>query len=139
MQAIHPRDFAESPRNLHRGRAVVVSATESEPCLNALGLQVEPYAEVFTAFSDMLDDPSGLALFVLDCDCAGGFGAAQRLGKRLQGYLPRVAVVLLTKSGTTSLQDQRDGPVVVNPTQGWPTVQSAVHHALRDRYIWQDA
>lgn len=138
MQAIHPRDFAESPRCLHRARAVVVSAADSEPCLNALGLQVEPYAEVFTALSDMLDDPSGLALFVLDSDSVGGLGPAQRLVMRLQGYLPRVAVVLLTRTGPTSLQDQRDGPFVVNPTQGWSSVQNAVHHALRDRYIWRN-
>ena len=139
MQAIHPRDFVESPRHLSRWRAVVVSANESDAGLGALGLQVEPYAEVFTAFSDMLDDPSGLALFVLDCDCAGGFVAAQRLVRRLKGYLPRVAVVLLTKSCPTTLADQRDGPVVVNPTQGWSTVHSAVRHALRDRYRWQEA
>jgi hypothetical protein len=139
MQAIHLRDFGYNAQVLRRGRAIFVGVPDRQPCLEALGLRVEAYAEVFTAFSDMLDDSSGLTLFMLDCDSVGGIGAAQRLVVRLRGFLPQVAVVLLARTAPAGLQDLQDGPIVVNPMQGGMAIQSAVRHALRDRLICDPA
>ena len=148
MQAIHLRDFGDDARTLRRGRAIFVGNAAGgaglddlgldDLGLSDLGLSVEPYAEVFTAFSDMVDDPSGLALFVLDCDMYGGHDVAERLIMRLRAMLPRLPVVLLATDSTTILHDHDARPVVVDPARGRIAVHKAVRHVLRTQLRWQD-
>ena len=55
--------------------------------LGALGVRVDVISELFTALSAVIEDPSGYALLVIDCDSAGigglegGRRAIHRLGE----------------------------------------------------------
>ena len=48
--------------------------------LASLGCKVGVVDELFAALSEVIDDPAGYAVFVVDCDSdgVGGFEAAQR-------------------------------------------------------------
>lgn len=105
------------------GRAVRVLLVSSEGetgvmarRLASLGARVDVIDEIYAAISDLLDDPAGYGLLVVDCDSAnvGGLEACQRAVQMLGGSVQRAPTVLISRECMTqSFPQDRAVPVVL--------------------------
>jgi hypothetical protein len=146
MQVV--RSFEQSVHAMV-GRAVRVLLVSSEGDsgvtgrrLAALGAKVDAVEEIYTALSELIDDPMGYALLVVDCDrcnlCGlqAGLHAVRTLGEIAQ----RVSVVLIS----SECQEQRfpadkAAPVVLRAPVSAVSLKVGYEHALRDRFLYQAA
>ncbi len=123
-------------------RAMIVGgagiAATAEACLD-LGLEIEIADEIYDALADVADDPKGYSVFVLDCDSFGGIEAGRRTSLWLSRIAPRVAVILVTRTGTPHAQDSASGqhaPTVLCRPQTTTSVRHALQHAFGARGHW---
>ena len=131
------------------GRAVRVLLLTSEGeagmmgrRLAGLGARVEVVDELFSAMSDLIDDPAGYAMFVVDCDSAsvGGLEAAQRAIKMLGDVAQRVSVILVSSEcHDQRFPQDRTAPVVLRAPMSAVSLKVGFEHALRERFLHQAA
>ena len=131
------------------GRAVRVLLLTSEGeagmmgrRLAGLGALVEVVDELFSAMSDLIDDPAGYAMFVVDCDSAsvGGLEAAQRAIKMLGDVAQRVSVILVSSEcHDQRFPQDRTAPVVLRAPMSAVSLKVGFEHALRERFLHQAA
>ena len=84
--------------------------------LSSLGGRVEAIDEFFTALSDVLDDPVGFGLFVIDCDGAnvGGLEGGKRAVQIMGEMVSRIPVILVSKDcKEQSFPDDRLAPTLL--------------------------
>ena len=131
------------------GRAVrvLLLTTEGETGmmgrrLASLGTRVDVVDELFAALADLIDDPAGYALFVVDCDTAnvGGLEAAQRAMKMLGDVAQRVSVILVSSECRDQrFPQERTAPVVLRAPMTAVSLKVGFEHALRERFLHQAA
>jgi CheY-like chemotaxis protein len=129
------------------GVRVLLLSTEGEAGpiarrLAGLGGKVEVADELFAALAEVLDDPAGYALFVVDCDSdgVGGLEAAQRAVQMLGGAMARVPVILVSRECHQQQfpQDRSQATQLRAPLSA-VSLKVGFEHALRDRLIYQAA
>jgi hypothetical protein len=110
--------------------------------LAALGARVDVVDELFTALSDLIDDPTGYAMFVVDCDSAtvGGLEAARNAVKMLGEVALRVSVILVSSECRDQrFPQERGAPVVLRAPMTAVSLKVGFEHALRERFLYQAA
>ena len=110
--------------------------------LAGLGTTVDVADELFPALSDLIDDPAGYALFVVDCDSAnvGGFAAARRAMKMLGDVAQRVSDILVSgQCRDQRFPQDRTAPVVLRAPLTAVALKVGFEHALRGRFLHQAA
>lgn len=110
--------------------------------LAGLGTRIDVVDELFSALSDLIDDPAGYGLFVVDCDSAnvGGLEAAQRAMKMLGEVAQRVPVILVSSECRDQRFPQdRAMPVVLRAPMSAVSLKVGFEHALRERLLYQAA
>jgi len=102
--------------------------------LAGLGGQVEAHAELFTGLSQLIDDPYGYGLFVVDCDAFGGLDPVRRACLQLEEQAARVPVLLISRECQTQIfPTDRHAPVVLRAPVSAVSLRVGFEHALRDR------
>ena len=127
------------------GRAVRVLLLTSdsdsgamERQLASLGAQVDVVTELFSALSDLIDDPTGYSLFVVDCDSAnvGGLPAAQHAMRMLAGVAERVSIILVASDCREQrFPQERSEPVVLCAPLSSISLKVGFEHALHRRFL----
>ena len=106
--------------------------------LASLGCKVDVVSEMFAALSEVIDDPGGYRLFVVDCDSVGvgGLSAAQRAVRMLGQAMQRVPVILIAdECRTQQFPSERTHPTVLRAPLSAVAIKVGLEHALRDRII----
>ncbi len=110
--------------------------------LNSLGAQVEIVDEMFTALSDVIDDPVGYSLFVLDCDSAnvGGLEGGKRAVQIMGVLVGRVPVILVSQDCTEQrFPEDRMAPTQLRAPVSILSMRAGFEHALRERMAFISA
>ncbi|MEO6301013.1 MAG: hypothetical protein ABIV25_02180 [Paracoccaceae bacterium] len=129
------------------GIRVLLLSSEGEDGLTRrrlanLGGQIEVVDELFTAMSELIDDPAGYALFVVDCDGAnvGGLEAARRAVQMLGNVVERVPVILVSREcGEQRFPNDRLAPTVLRAPLTSVSLRVGFEHALHDRLLFRAA
>lgn len=104
--------------------------------LARLGGKVDVVEELFAALSELIDDPAGYGLFVVDCDSAGvgGLEAAQRAVQMLGAVAQRVPVILVSgEVHDHSFPPDRSCPTILRAPVSAVSLKVGFEHALRER------
>lgn len=146
MQIIRTTDFGNATLVGRNVRVLVLSSEgEHGPIarrLASLGGKVDVVDELFGALSEVIDDPAGYALFVIDCDSdgVGGLEAAQRAVQMLGDAMQRVPVILVAQEcHTQQFPSERSHPTVLRAPLSAVAMKVGFEHALRDRMIHEAA
>lgn len=110
--------------------------------LASLGGKVDVVDELFAALSEVIDDPAGYAMFVVDCDSdgVGGLEAAQRAVQMLGEAVRRVPVILVAQDCREQrFPVERSQPTVLRSPLSAVSMKVGFEHALRDRLSYQAA
>ena len=97
MQVIRSFEEQEFSQVGWSARAMLVSAVPDSVSvrrLAGLGLQVQMVEDVYTAMSEVIEDPSHCDLLVVDCDGLGGLAEMRRVVKLMGNTMLRVPVIL---------------------------------------------
>jgi hypothetical protein len=129
------------------GVRVLLLSTEGEQGpiarrLASLGGKVDVADELFAALSEVIDDPAGYGLFVVDCDSygVGGLEAAQRAVQMLGDATQRVPVILVSHECREQLfPAERNQPTVLRAPLSAVSLKVGYEHALRDRMLYRAA
>lgn len=102
--------------------------------LAGLGGRVECLDELFTALSQLIDDPYGYGLLVVECDGFGGLDVARKSCRMLGEEAGRVPVILVTRDCPAQVfPPERHSPVVLRAPLSAVSLRVGFEHALRDR------
>lgn len=131
------------------GRAVRVLLVSSEGeagvtsrRLAALGAKVDVVDEIYAALSDIIDDPFGYALLVVDCDNCNvrGLQAGLHAVRTLGGMAQRISVMLVSSECREQrFPADRSAPVVLRAPLSAVSLKVGFEHALRERFLHQAA
>lgn len=102
----------------------------------ALGALVETRDELYTALSDILEDPQGTALFVVDCDTVaqGGDEAAQRALQVIAETGRHIPMILISRGfAAQRFPEDRFQPVELRAPLSAVSLKVGFEHALRHR------
>jgi len=104
--------------------------------LAGFGARVETRDELYTALSDLLEDPQGTGLFMVDCDTIGVEGPEQV--RRALGALietgRQIPVILMSRQiARQSFPEDRGLPVELRAPLSAVSLKVGYEHALRDR------
>ena len=140
MQLIHA--FPQPSRPFGTGVRVMLLSGEGErgPIarrLSALGAEVETRGELYTAMSEILDDPSDKGLFVVDCDTtnAEGIEQARRALHVLFETGRHLPIILISSTcQRQSFPEDRRAPVELRAPLSAVSLKVGFEHALRDRF-----
>jgi hypothetical protein len=137
MQLIHA--FPHPGLLVGSGVRVLLLSGQPEPIarrLEALGARVETRDELYTALSDILDDPQGLGLFVVDCDTIGMEGAqtVRRALHVISETRRAIPMILISRDfPRQSFPEDRFDPVQLRAPLSAVSLKVGYEHALRDR------
>ena len=102
--------------------------------LAGLGGQVECQGELFTALSQLIDDPYGYGLCVVDCDAFDGLAAVRQACAKLGEEAARVPVILVSRDCPSQIfPADRHAPIVLRAPLSAVSLRVGFEHALRDR------
>lgn len=110
--------------------------------LGSLGGQVDTIGEMFTALSEVLDDPQGYGLVVIDCDSAnvGGLEGGHRAMRIMAEVAGRVPVILISKDCAEQIfPEDRLMPTQLRAPLTSVSLRVGFEHALRDRLAYRMA
>lgn len=110
--------------------------------LAGMGGQVDMADELYQALSEVIDDPAGYGLFVVDCDSAkvGGLEAARRAMAMLGDVALRVPVILIsTECAEQRFPMDRATPTTLRAPLSTVSLKVGFEHALRDRLMYRAA
>ncbi len=122
---------------------VLLLTSEREPGmmerrLTSLGAQVDVVTELFSALSDLIDDPTGYSLFVVDCDSAnvGGLHGAQHALRMAAEVAERVSIILVaSECHEPRFPQDRTAPVVLRAPLSPIALKVGFEHALHKRFL----
>ena len=106
--------------------------------LASLGSKVDVVYELFTALSEVIDDPTGYRLLVIDCDSdgVGGLAAAQRAVQMVGQPARRIPVILIShECRAQQFPDDRVQPMVLRAPLSAVAIKVALDHAFPERSI----
>lgn len=140
MQLIHA--FPHQARLAGAGIRVLLLSGEGEAGpiarrLMTMGATVETRAELYTALSDILDDPQDAGLFVVDCDTtnAENIESARRSLRILSETGKHIPVILISQfCARQSFPEDRFQPVELRAPLSAVSLKVGFEHALRDRF-----
>lgn len=125
---------------------LLLSAQSASPVLvqrlSALGCRVDMVDELFAAMAEVIDDPAGYGLLVIDCDGpnVGGLAAAQRAVQMLGELVLRVPVILVSvECRAQSFPPDRAAPTVLRAPLSAVSLKVGFEHALRERLMYKAA
>jgi hypothetical protein len=131
------------------GRRVQVLLVSSEGAagvtgrwLTAIGARVDAVEEFFAALSDLIDDPMGYRLMVVDCDGQDSLGldCVQGAIRRLGEVADRVSVILISSECRMAhFPDDRTRPIVLPAPLSAAALKKGFDHVLRLRFLHQAA
>ncbi len=102
--------------------------------LAGLGGQVECQNELFTGLSQLIDDPYGYGLLVIDCDAFGGVDNVRRACTKLGEEASRVPVILFSRTCPSQLfPPDRHTPILLRAPLSAVSLRVGFEYALRDR------
>ena len=140
MQIIRTFERGEATKVGWAARVLLLSTeVENGPITRALaGLSsvIDVVDELFAALSEVLDDPAGYALLVVDCDsdCVGGLEAAERAVIMLSEVMSRVPVILISQEcRLQQFPADRLKPTLLRAPLSAVSMKVGFEHALRDR------
>ena len=110
--------------------------------LASLGGKVDVVDELFAALSELIDDPAGYGLFVIDCDApsVGGLEAARRAVLMLGDVAQRVPVILASSEARDhQFPMERICPTVLRAPVSLVSLKVGFEHALRGRLLHRAA
>lgn len=108
--------------------------------LRATGAVVEPACEIYSALSDLLEDPGDYGLFVMDCDGFGGLEAGRRAAALLGQLQHRVPVILVTRDcAEQRFPDDWREPVVLRAPVSAISLRVGMEQLLHLRFDWDRA
>ena len=146
MQIIRSFDRSDSTVVTRGVRVLLLSAQSASPLLaqrlSALGGRVDTVDELFAAMADVIDDPAGYGLLVIDCDSpnVGGLAAAQRAVQMLGELVLRVPVILVSvECHTQTFPADRAAPTVLRAPLTAVSLKVGFEHALRERLMYKAA
>jgi hypothetical protein len=97
---------------------------------------------MFTALSEVLDDPMGYGLFVIDCDSTNvdGLEGGKRAVKIMAEVVGRVPVILVSKECKEQIfPEDRQKPTQLRAPLSAVSLRVGFEHALRDRLAYRIA
>lgn len=123
-----------------KGVRVLMLSDGSDPAaqerLIALGGQIENETEMYSALTEMIDDPRGYDVFVMEVDAFGGLGAGMRAFKLLRASDVRIPVILVGRDCTAqNFPDEGSEPTMLRAPLSMVSLRVGFEHALRDRYF----
>lgn len=110
--------------------------------LAGLGSQIDIVDEVFTALSDVLEDPISYGLFVIDCESStvGGLEGGKRAAQRMGDVISRVPVILISKECSVQhFPEDRMVPTNLRAPLSAIALRVGFEHALRGRLAYRAA
>jgi hypothetical protein len=121
-------------------RVMMITGTAQNPVLAqriaGMGGFVEAEGDLYHGLEQMIEDPAGYGLCVIDCDAVGGLEVARRAQKLLGEVALRVPVILVSNEcSTQEFPQQRGKPVVLRGSVSSVSMRVGFEHALRDRYV----
>jgi len=146
MQIIRSFEQGDAPAIGYGVRVLVLSskgwAGQISRRLARLGGKVDVVEELFAALSELIDDPAGYGLFVVDCDSAGvgGLEAAQRALLMLGDVTQRVSVILVSGEPHDHVfPPDRSSPTILRAPISAVSLMVGFEHALRERLLYRAA
>ena len=125
-----------------RAFGVRVMLLSSEPdsaaarTLTGFGSQVDCETDFFTAMSNIIDDPLGYDLFVMECDGFGGIAGGERAVATLIANEARMRVMLISSEFDTPAYPMGRRTAVCLPFPASDdSIRFGFDHALRDRQV----
>ena len=137
MQLIHA--FPQPEFRAGAGVRVLLLSGQPAPLslrLEALGARVETSPELYTALSEIMDDPSGAGLFVVDCDtigCEGPEAVRRALGVLAETRRSLPVILISAHIRQQSFPEERGQPVLLRAPLSAVSLKVGFEHALRDR------
>ena len=111
-----------------------------EQRLAQVGAMVDTAGDVYSAMAEVIDDPSGYALLVIDADSMGGIEAVESALSRLAELRARVPVILLSREcSEQSFPNDRAKSIRLRNPLSAVSLRIALEHALRARVMWHMA
>lgn len=108
--------------------------------LRVTGAEVETACEIYSALSDLMDDPAEFGLFVMDCDGFGGLEAGRRAAALLGQLKRRVPVILVTRDCTEQrFPDDWREPAVLRAPVSAVSLRVGMEQLLHHRFDWDRA
>lgn len=105
--------------------------------LRATGAEVEPADEIYSALSDLMDDPGDYGLFVMDCDGFGGLEAGRRAAALLGQLKHPVPAILLTRDcAEQRFPDDWREPAVLRAPVSAISLRVGMEQLLHHRFDW---
>ena len=100
------------------------------------GSQVDCEADFYTAMGNIIDDPMGYDLFVMECDAFGGVEAGERAVATLIASDARMRVMLISGEFDTACypMGRRTAVCLPSPIED-ESLRFGFDHALRDRQV----
>ncbi len=142
MQIIRSREQGDSAMV---GRAVRLLLLTSEGQTAMMGRRLAglgtrgDVVELFAALSDLIDDPTGTALFVVVCDSAtvGRLEAVPRAMRMLADVAQRVSVILVSSECRKQRFPQdRCAPILLRAPLSAVALKVGFEHALCERFLY---
>lgn len=110
----------------------------TEKRLAGIGAQVQRAGDIYTAMSDVVDDPGYYDMMIVECDGLGGVAEARRIVKLMGDTMVSVPVILITSDCQTQVFAlERHEPTVLRAPLSPVSMRVAFEHVLRDRLVPQ--
>lgn len=106
--------------------------------LAALGARVDAVDEIFSALSELIDDPIGYRLLVVDCDAhkSQGLEGALNAVRKLGEVAERVSVILISSESRAShFPANRAEPIILRAPLSATLLKEGFDHVLRLRFL----
>lgn len=124
-------------------RVLLITGAADDPLatrLRALGGLVDVETELYAALSELIDDPSGYGLVVIDCDRIGGAESGEAAVRTLKAVDSRVPLILISQGHAAhSFPEDRGTAIRLRAPVSVVGLRVGYEHALRDRMIWNAA
>jgi hypothetical protein len=143
VRSVHDNEFTR----VGFGIRVLLLTSEGEESaiarrLVGLGSQIDVVDEMYTALSDVLEDPVDYGLFVIDCEgeTVGGLEGGKRAVQMMGDIISRVPVILISKECTEQrFPEDRLAPTQLRAPLSSVSLRVGFEHALRERLAYRNA
>lgn len=104
--------------------------------LAGLGCRIETCNELYSALDQVMDDPSGYELIVVDCDSVGGLALGRRVHALLETTQRCIPVILISRECLEqSFPASRYEPTVLRAPLSSISLRVGFEHAMQERLM----
>ncbi len=105
-----------------------------------LGGRVDIETELYTALSQLMDDPLGYGIFIMDVDTFGGVETGLRAFRMLRAADVRIPIILVGRGFLAqAFPEERSAPILLRAPLSMVSLRVGFEHALQDRMMWRAA